>query len=404
MSRIDDLVAEHCPQGVSVEKLGDVGTFVRGSGLQKKDFMEEGFPCIHYGQIYTIYGTSTTSTKSFLEPGLAARLKQARTGDLVVTTTSENIEDVCTAVAWLGDGPIAIGGHSCVYRHSLDPLYVAYYFQTEEFERQKRKFVTGTKVKDIKVSDLARVEIPVPPLVIQREIASILDGFEHAVSQLDADLATEMELRSQQHAFYRDLTLNSTGSAPSALIRDVVDFFNAKAHEKLVDPAGTVALMTARFVSRGEANRSVRPEDVLTPAYEGDVALVMSDLPNGRALARTFYVDADDKYAANQRVCLLRSRDAGQLLPRFVHHVMNRNPQLLAYNNGMDQTHLKKDYILNVRIPVPPVEDQTRVISTLDALDSRAKDLAAELGAEIGLRRTQYEYYRDKLLTFEKAP
>ena len=403
MSRIDDLIAEHCPEGVNVKRLGDVGTFVRGSGLQKKDFVEEGFPCIHYGQIYTSYGTATTGTKSFIEPELAARLKQAQTGDLVVTTTSENVEDVCTAVAWLGDGPIAIGGHSCIYKHSLDPLYVAYYFQTDEFERQKRKFVTGTKVKDIKVSDIARVEIPVPPLAIQREIGSILDGFERAVSRLEADLATEVELRSQEHAFYRDLALNSTGSAPCALVRDVVHFFNAKAHEKLVDPAGTVALMTARFVSRGEANRFVRPEDVLTPAYEGDVALVMSDLPNGRALARTFYVDADGKYAANQRVCLLRSRDAGQLLPRFLHHVMDRNPQLLAYNNGMDQTHLKKDYILDVRIPVPPIEDQARVTATLDALDFRVKVLSAELGAEIGLRRKQYEYYRDKLLTFEGA-
>lgn len=178
MSRIDDLIAEHCPAGVEFKTLSEVGEFVRGNGLQKVDFVEAGFPCIHYGQIYTFYGTSTTTTKSFVTPEHAARLKQATTGDLVVTTTSENIADVCTAVAWLGKSPIAIGGHSCVFRHTLDPMYAAYYFQTEQFEVQKRKFVTGTKVKDIKVADIGRIKIPVPPLAVQREIAGILDRME----------------------------------------------------------------------------------------------------------------------------------------------------------------------------------------------------------------------------------
>ena len=210
-------------------------------------------------------------------------------------------------------------------------------------------------------------------------------------------------MRSRQYDLLRGQVLDSMCAAPTARVRDVAYFFNAKAHEKLVDPAGTVALMTARFVSRGEANRFVRREDVLTPAHEGDVALVMSDLPNGKALSRTFYVDSDDKYAANQRICSLRSRDVGRLLPRFLHRVMDRNPQLLAYNNGMDQTHLKKDYILDVLIPVPSTQKQEWVISSLDGLDSVAKDMATALRSEIEARRTQYEYYRDKLLTFEEV-
>lgn len=199
MSHIDDLIAEHCPDGVEFKELGDVGEFVRGSGLQKKDFVDEGFPCIHYGQIYTYYGTSTATTKSFISPELASRLKRAETGDLVVTTTSENIEDVCTAVAWMGSTPIAIGGHSCVYKHTLDPLYAAYYFQTEGFEIQKRKFVTGTKVKDIKVSSIGRIRIPVPPLEVQREIVAVLTKME--------SLEAELEARRKQYEYYRDSLL-----------------------------------------------------------------------------------------------------------------------------------------------------------------------------------------------------
>jgi type I restriction enzyme S subunit len=203
VSRIDDLVAEHCPDGVPMLPLGDVGEFVRGNGLQKKDFVAEGFPCIHYGQIYTFYGTAAFQTQSFVDPGLAATLKQAQPGDLVVTTTSENIEDVCTAVAWLGETPIAIGGHSCVYRHSLEPMYAAYYFQTRQFHEQKRRYVSGTKVKDIKVSDMAKIIIPAPPLEVQREISSILSRME----ELQAELEAELEARRNQYAFYRDQLL-----------------------------------------------------------------------------------------------------------------------------------------------------------------------------------------------------
>jgi type I restriction enzyme S subunit len=119
MSKIERLIAELCPSGVEFRALGEAGQFVRGGGLQKKDFVDEGFPCIHYGQIYTYYGSSAATTKSFIDPALAATLKKAATGDLVVTTTSENVEDVCTAVAWLGAGEIAIGGHSCVFKPPL---------------------------------------------------------------------------------------------------------------------------------------------------------------------------------------------------------------------------------------------------------------------------------------------
>lgn len=198
MSRIDELIDKHCPNGVEFKALGEVGTFIRGNGLQKKDFVEKSFPCIHYGQIYTFYGTSTTTTKSFVDPTLAVRLKKADSGDIVLTTTSENIEDVCTAVAWLGDSSIAIGGHSCVFKHTLDPMYVSYYFQTDQFESQKRRFVTGTKVKDIKVADLARVKIPVPPPAVQRAIVEILDKMEL--------LKAELELRSRQYGFLPGLS------------------------------------------------------------------------------------------------------------------------------------------------------------------------------------------------------
>ncbi len=185
-------------------------------------------------------------------------------------------------------------------------------------------------------------------------------------------------------------------------LSNIAEYTNGKAHEKLADPDGDVAMVTARFISRnGEANRFVRGEDILTPAITGDVALVLSDLPNGRALSRTFYVDRDDRYTINQRVARLRVHDAAQVNPRFMYHYLDRNPDLLRHDNGVDQTHLSKSQVTGLRFPLVSIEEQDRVVAMLDKFDALVNDLSIGLPAELAARRKQYEYYRDKLLTFK---
>ena len=198
---------EHDDPKVEWKRLGEIGTFTRGNGLQKKDFTESGVGCIHYGQIYTRYGTATATTISYCSPELAKRLKKARKGDLVIATTSENVEDVCKAVVWLGNEEIVTGGHACVYSHNQDPKYIAYFFQTENFFRQKKKYASGVKVIDIKGSDLEKVLIPLPPLEEQRRIASILDKFEALTSDLQSGSPAEIEARRKQYEYYRDRLL-----------------------------------------------------------------------------------------------------------------------------------------------------------------------------------------------------
>ncbi len=187
--------------------LGEIGTFTRGNGLQKKDFTESGIPCIHYGQIYTQFKTFTTKTLSYCSVETAKKLVKAKRGDLVIATTSENVEDVCKAVVWLGDEDIVTGGHSCVYSHNQDPKYIGYFFQTEQFFSQKKKYAKGVKVIDIKVSDLEKISIPLPPLSEQRRIVEILDRFEALTNDLQAGLPAEIAARRQQYEYYREKLL-----------------------------------------------------------------------------------------------------------------------------------------------------------------------------------------------------
>ena len=190
--------------GVEVESLtlGDIGEFIRGNGIQKKDFSESGFPAVHYGQIFTRYGFSAVQAFTFISSELAKKSRIAQKNDLLIATTSENDEDVLKSVAWLGE-KVAISGDMMLFRHAQNVKYLAYYFQTEDFQKQKIKFITGAKVRRVSKDSLAKMTIPIPSLDVQAEIVRILDAF----TKLTAELTVELVARKQQYAYYRDQLL-----------------------------------------------------------------------------------------------------------------------------------------------------------------------------------------------------
>ncbi|EAN0348535.1 restriction endonuclease subunit S [Salmonella enterica] len=193
----------HLPMGQK-----DIGEFIRGGTFQKKDFMDAGVGCIHYGQIYTYYGTYTKKTKTHISATLAKKCKKAQKGNLIIATTSENDEDVCKAVAWLGSEDIAVSSDACIYKHNLNPKYVSYFFQTEQFQNQKRQYITGAKVRRVNADNLSKILIPVPSMKEQERIVSILDKFDTLTNSITEGLPREIELRQKQYEYYRDLLFN----------------------------------------------------------------------------------------------------------------------------------------------------------------------------------------------------
>lgn len=186
-----------------IKTLGEIGTFTRGNGLQKSDFRVKGFPCVHYGQIHTYYNTCIYKTKSFCEEDLAKKLQKASYGDLLIATTSEDVKACCKAAVWFGAGDVAYSGDSFCYSHDQDPKYMAYLFQTEMFAKQKQKAATGAKVIRVSGESMASFSFAFPPLVQQRQIASILNTFETYISKLEKMI----ELRQKQYEYYREKLL-----------------------------------------------------------------------------------------------------------------------------------------------------------------------------------------------------
>jgi type I restriction enzyme S subunit len=197
-------------EGKEVEwkTLGEVGQFVRGRRFVKDDIIAEGIPCIHYGEMYTHYKISATQSKSFLEPTLAAKLRVAHPGDVVIVSAGETIEDIGNGVAWLGESDVVIHDACFTYSHSLNPKYVSYYLQTNLFRSQIKKYISSGKISSINAPGLSKARIPIPPMEEQERIVGILDKFEALVNDISVGLPAEIQARRKQYEYYRGKLLD----------------------------------------------------------------------------------------------------------------------------------------------------------------------------------------------------
>lgn len=194
--------------GVRLVSLGELGTFIRGNGLQKSDFVDSGIPCIHYGEIHTYYKTFAHHTKSFVSAKTAEKLKKAQYGNLVIAGVSENKEDACKAVVYLGKDDVCISGDSFAFSHSQNPKFIGYMLQTQAFSEYKQKYTYGTKVMRMHIDKLKQFKIPIPPLEVQQEIVRILDKFEDLTQNLQQGLPAEIQARKKQYEYYREMLLS----------------------------------------------------------------------------------------------------------------------------------------------------------------------------------------------------
>jgi type I restriction enzyme S subunit len=140
------------------------------------------------------------------------------------------------------------------------------------------------------------------------------------------------------------------------------EFFNGKAHEKSIHENGKYIVVNSKFIS-SEGKSFKRTNEQMFPLYKGDIVMVMSDVPNGKALAKCFIIDKDDTYSLNQRICCIRSKEFDT---KYLYYQLNRHEHFLAFNNGENQTNLRKDDILACPLIKPSMEEQRRMVKELD--------------------------------------
>ena len=199
-----------CFAGVEWKKLGDIGVFENGTGMPKSLFNKNGsVGAIHYGHIYTKYNLFVDSPIVKVSEDNIEKLKKVNYGDLVIAKTSENVDDVMKTVAYLGDKVAVTGGHAAIFRHNQNPKYLSYVFNGANYLlRQKNKFARGVKVIELSINEMEKIKIPLPSLIVQDYVVSILDKFDNLVNDINEGLPKEIELRQKQYEYYRERLLN----------------------------------------------------------------------------------------------------------------------------------------------------------------------------------------------------
>ena len=183
MSRVPAVRFEGFTDPWEQRKLGEVAKITRGERFTAEDYVENGgVPCIHYGEIYTSYGPVATETFSHVREEMKSELRFAEPGDVIVATTSENVEDVCKAVAWMGKDQVAYHDDSFALSHREDPLFLTSFFETDGFYVQKASAAHGVKVMRVSSDALAKVDLPVPSLPEQRAIGSLFAHLDSLIT------------------------------------------------------------------------------------------------------------------------------------------------------------------------------------------------------------------------------
>lgn len=404
MSRVDELIREHCSDGVEHLSLGDVAAYskdrVGAEVLDDETFVGvDNLLSDKRGKVPASYRPNT------------AMLTAYQPGDILLGNIRPYLKKV-----WLADREGGCSGDVLAIRRMessaarLSPRFLYYLLSSDGFFVYNSQHAKGAKMPRGSKDAILRYRIPVPPLEVQAEIVRVLDLFQ----SLEAELEAELEARRRQYAHYRD-SLLGTGLIGAASVRlgeilELVIDHRGKTPKKLggdwVERGHRV--ISALNFQGGEIDTNdhhyitneIYRAWMREPLRRGDV-LLTSEAPLG-AVA---FLEEDVDWALGQRVFGLRPRH--QVLDgRFLYHLLAAGPprrELLRRATGSTVVGIRQAELVKVEIPVPPIEAQARIATMLDKFDALVNDLSVGLPAELVARRRQYEHYRDRLLSFEEA-
>ena len=256
---------------------------------------------------------------------------------------------------------------------TLNKEWLYYYLSRENFRVEGAGRMSGAVGhKRVAKEFIETYTIPVPPLSEQRRIVGILDEAFDGI----AIATTNAEKNLQNSRTLFDSYLHSVFSQRrkgwlAKRLGDVCEYVNGKAHEQCIDENGRFIVINSKFIS-SEGAVFKRSQQALLLLHPGDIAMVLSDVPNGRALAKCYLVEEENAYTLNQRICLIRST---HFHPHFLFYQLNRNKYFLAFDNGENQTNMRLNQVLSCPLFLPPLLEQRAVAAELDSMSEHVRHL-----------------------------
>jgi type I restriction enzyme S subunit len=393
MSKLDKLLRKLCPDGVEYKRFDEVCTLNARIGWQrltKAEYMSKGDYLLITGTDFTEtheidYSTCVYVTEERYKQDPKIQLKN---GDILIT--KDGTLGKVAQVKGL-EMPATLNGGVFVVRckdSSLENRFILHYLLSNHFQSVVEQQKTGSTISHLTQTLFSRLMIPIPPLEIQREIVRILDNF----TNLTAELTKELTDRKVQYAYYRNKFLYFDES--SASLKSIGDICNVVVGGE--PPADCI---------KGESKDSSHMFPVWgngkeAYGYSGTYkidrdAVVISSI--GANTGAVYYRKAF--FTPIIRLKVVMPKD-NQLSSRFLFHVLSATA---IKSKSSSVPNMNANEIKAIKIPVPPLDVQNRIVNVLDNFEKICSDRNIGLPAEIEARQKQYEYYRDKLLTFAET-
>ena len=399
MSRLEELIRELCPDGVRFCQLGEVAHYA-------KERMDAS--CVdenNYVGVENLLQNKMGKTVASSVPEGGAVIA-FHPGNILIGNIRPYLRKI-----WLADCDGGTNGDVLTIQiddvTTLMPKYLYYVLSSEQFFIYDIQNCKGAKMPRGSKEAVLRYLLPIPPLPVQQEIVRILDNFTVLTAELQNKLDDELQARQKQYEYYRNALLTATPDIPVVKLKEVVKKSCSggtptKSNSDYYE-GGTIPWLRTqdvRFNEITEINSFITEEAVKKTSAkwipENCVIIAISGASAGRC--------AINKIATttNQH-CLNLEIDASKALYKYVFYcVCSQYEELLARKQGA-RGDLNSSLILSLEIPLPSIEKQQRIVDTLDHFMALCNDLSSGLPAEIEARQKQYEYYRDKLLTFKEV-
>ena len=429
-------------KNIPIVKLGDIAIeFYRGSGIKRDEITDTGIPCIRYGEIYTTYNTWFNKCVSHTKIDFVQSPKYFENGDILFAITGESVEDIAKSVAYIGHEKCLAGGDIVVMKHNQNPRYLAHVLATTEARMQKSKGKVKSKVVHSNVSSIKEIQIPLPPLEVQERYANVLDNFESICTDLNIGLPAEIEARQKQYEYYRDLLLIFAETGSTLMTDRQTDRQTELSAIKLIQyvfgyvsiELGAIATVTklagyefTKYVTYSDEGKIIALRglnvkngklDLTDVKYidKSDLTkLNRSKLCSGDMLftyvgtiGQVAVINENDKYYLAPNVALIRV-DTQFVNPEYMRYFFQTNvfwdTQINRLLQSSSMKNIPMEKIRKFILQIPSMEEQNRIVEVLNRFDTLCNDLSTGLPAEIEARQKQYEYYRDKLLSFKELP
>lgn len=403
MTYIDEMIKELCPDGVEWKELGEVSDFYGGlTGKNKSHFENGNSKYVTYKNIFNnlavIY--DKLESVSILEH---EKQYQISYGDVLITASSESQEEagMSSAVTFEPEEPIYLNSFSFGIRfkenYLLIPEFSKYLFRSRELRKQIIKTASGVTRYNVSKQAFKRVKVPVIPETIQKEIVKILDKFTDYVTELIAELI----LRQQQYSFYRDKLLSFEDEVYQVEWKTLREIGKVSMCKRILknqtSEEGEIPFYKIGTFGK-EPNAYISKElfeeykNKFSYPKKGDILISASG-----TIGRTVIFDGQPAYFQDSNIVWL-AHDESQVLNKYLYYLYQMNPWKAS--EGGTIARLYNDSVAKIKIPVPPLDIQSRIVQVLDNFDTVCNDLNIGLPKEIELRQKQYEFFRDKLLTF----